>query len=407
MDLLSEGSINIDQGDPKGMTPLMIAVEKNHSHIVRILLSRGADVSIEAGGTTALHIAGYCGHLAAAVGLIKAGAEVDACGVGGYTPLHLAAEYGHTEVVVALIDAGADVNDGGRGGDTPLYIAAQHGRLGTVRALLRANANPLLGPTTPGGINVVPLNVAATKGHSKVVRELIQKFGVDGCLGNGGGDQVLGMAAAEQQVDIIAMLLDCGVVDPSGFVLSTSAGYGRGAVVKALLEGRSRQGPTSDGGLVGYVNCPDDVGVTPLFRSIAGDESLSHLISPKVVRLLIDAGADTSSAVRITREGEVVYNDTPLTFAEECLRTQQVRGGKAATEEQMNRLEAVRRLLLRVEVVRAVSWLWHSEPLPGGGAAGSSSSTVSESAANGTQLPMMLPMLRRRRRGVLLAPLFR
>ncbi len=48
MALLSDRSIDIDQVDPHGgTTPLMIASGMGHSHIVRILLKKGANVSIE------------------------------------------------------------------------------------------------------------------------------------------------------------------------------------------------------------------------------------------------------------------------------------------------------------------------------------------------------------------------
>lgn len=74
----------------------------------------------------------------------------------------------------------------------------------------------------------------------------------------------------------------------------------------------------------------------------------------------------------------------------------------------MYRLEAVCRLLLRVEAVHVISWLWVSETLVVGDAIkGSSRKTARNTTASGAQLTTMLPILRRRRRGVLLGPLFR
>ena len=53
------GSIDIDQGDPYGRTPLTMASRYGHLDIVRILLDKGANVSIAAdGGATALHAGG-------------------------------------------------------------------------------------------------------------------------------------------------------------------------------------------------------------------------------------------------------------------------------------------------------------------------------------------------------------
>lgn len=80
--------------------------------------------------------------------------------------------------------------------------------------------------------------------------------------------------------------------------------------------------------------------------------------------------------------------------------------GQDATEEQMNRLEAVRRLLLRVEAVHAVSWLWRS---PSPTVAGGSVESTRRVDTASTPLRDMLPILRRRagRRRVLLGALFR
>ena len=52
---LSEGSIDIDQGNPQGWTPLIVASGMDYSSAVRILLNKGANVSIMTdGGVTAL-----------------------------------------------------------------------------------------------------------------------------------------------------------------------------------------------------------------------------------------------------------------------------------------------------------------------------------------------------------------
>lgn len=81
---------------------------------------------------------------------------------------------------------------------------------------------------------------------------------------------------------------------------------------------------------------------------------MPRLLSPRVVRLLTDAGADTTS----TPAG---YNfRTLLTCIHERLGENKV-GGEDATEEQLHRLEAVRRLLLQEKAVHAGSWLWHRD----------------------------------------------
>lgn len=44
--LLRRGEINIDEGDSSGNTPLMEASFRDFSHVVRILLNKGANVAI-------------------------------------------------------------------------------------------------------------------------------------------------------------------------------------------------------------------------------------------------------------------------------------------------------------------------------------------------------------------------
>lgn len=80
--------------------------------------------------------------------------------------------------------------------------------------------------------------------------------------------------------------------------------------------------------------------------------------SARIMRLLLDAGADESLAVEVTNEeGVVVGRDVPLGFARGCLRLKMISGEKA-TVKQLQRLEGVRRLLMRVEAVHAESRLW-------------------------------------------------
>lgn len=71
----------------------------------------------------------------------------------------------------------------------------------------------------------------------------------------------------------------------------------------------------------------------------------------------------------------------------------------------MYRLGAARRLLLRMEAAHAVSWLWPRDPLLVSCAAEMPNKKTS--CKRVTHLALMLPALRRRRRGVLLTTLLR
>ena len=411
IDVLLRGSIEVNQRNNTGWTPLMLAAQEGHSGVAEILLARKADVSMaEDSGYTALHLSAQEGHLTVTKYLISAGADVAARRPEGATPLHLASQHGHSEVMVALIEAGADVDSRGNAGATPLCHVATNGSLDAVKELLRAKANPLLTVANSAGFSRVPLIIAVSNGFSAMARELISRVGLEGCAGEGGGVDALGAAAMNNHhLDIMVMLTAAGVVD-SGFVLRTAAGRGWKAAVKFLVQQRKLEGSPTD--LVRYVNNCDAFGMTPLFSSIYGIAShpgVPHLISPKVVRLLIDAGAHTSYTVRVTNaRDEVLFHGTLLGFTNKCIRKEQVGDGMDATEEHMHRLQAVRRLLLRVDAVHAVSWLWTKEPLLVSDATSDSRKMAArKTLASGTQLTTMLPVLRRRSRGLLLAALFR
>lgn len=151
-----------------------------------------------------------------------------------------------------------------------------------------------------------------------------------------------------------------------------------------------------------YVNAADRYGCTPVVGSIEDCRSCA----PRVVRRLIDAGADTASAVRVRDipGGQETFNGTPMALTIRGLRVKKV-CGEAATEEQQNALEGIRRLLWRVEAVRATSGLWRSHISSIIDAA----KEQPEIKITSTWLRMTLPALRRRarRRGVVLAALFR
>ncbi len=193
----------------------------------------------------------------------------------------------------------------------------------------------------------------------------------------------------------MTFLADAGVVD-DGKALAYAAAYGRELSIKFLLKQREDDEAA-------YANYRDRNGMTPLLHATG----VLHLScpSPRITRLLIDAGADTESAVRVTNnEGEVEFYDTPFHLATAILREKKA-AGQDATEEELHRLEGIRRLLLRVEAVHSVPWQWPADfPFIIGTVQG-----TSRKVAASTPLRRMLPILRRRARRprVLLAALYR
>ena len=349
-------------------------------------------------GLDALHISAREGYLAVTKLLVKAGADLEARTADRHklTALHHAARGGHLEVVSMLVEAGANPNSRADLGTTPLYLMATAGDLDGVRVLLRAGADPMLATTNPRtGDGFVPLDTAARNGHSEIVSELIQRFGIGGCGGAGGGTTALEIAASEPHLEIMEMLTSAGVADV-GYALLSAAKNGHDGNVKLLLQ------QEEVGSRLGYVDVQDWSGRTPMVYAV----ECAKFASSRVVRLLVDAGADATSAVQATDlESEAVFTGTPLAFATRALRQKKVRG-EEATEDELNSLEATRRLLLRLEAVHATSWLWPSAVPSVVRSAPKGSSRTKTST---TPLALGLPVLRRRarRRGVLLRPLLR
>lgn len=412
--MLSKGSVDINQGTPQsGWTPLMLATFKGFAPVVQVLLAEGASVSVVGDqGFTALHVASQEGHLAITNLLLNVGAHLEAQTCDGFTPLHCAQQRGSVEIARALIGAGANVDARSSRGQTPLYGASRLGQMKMAKVLLRANANPLLGVTkTATGSIFVPLEVAAEHGHLGVVSELVQHVGIEGCGGSSVGAYALQAAAREQHVEVMEILADAGVVD-AGLALNVAARFGREASVKFLLQRQQ----TGHAGQVSYLNhTRHRLGKSPLVEGV-------DACSPRIIRLLLDAGADPTSVVRVTHpksESIVVFHGTALELTELLLREKYV-CGEPATEEQLHQLTAIRRLLMRVDAVHALPLLWPpstaapfiahaSAPAPAAALAAPTVSGERRPSTTSNPLTAMLPILRGRagRRGALLAAQWR
>ena len=188
----------------------------------------------------------------------------------------------------------------------------------------------------------------------------------------------------------------------------------RWVLLEVLLQQR-RRSPSSNGGLgtsaTAALSEPLLIAALILYRHEAG---VSPLMSPRVVELLINAGADTSSAVCFTNTpvGEVVFSDTPLAFTIGCLRTKKEASEKGGEPRQRSTGTGLRmpgvcffagesRARCFLAVVHGTRpgklCLWGCKQ-------GDRRQYRSEWHSAGVS---MLPILTRRRRGVLSASLFR
>lgn len=385
--LISSASMDINEPNENGFTPLIMAAQEGHHRVVRALINNGACLdSASHGKATALMLASQNGCIVVAKLLVDAGAHLELRNQTGCSALHLAAAEGHLCVVKVLVSAGANLEAWNNDRNTPLHLAVRPGHFAVVEALSAAGAEsskvnsfrqtPLFTASRNGHVDIVKLLVdlrlspacgnvrqdqrstnaalecAIDQGHAEIVREVL-RLGIGACGGASRGGGALCRAAKKENIGMMSMLRDAGVVD-KGLALSVAINGGREKSVLFLL----RQEWAAPGSSYLERDASDERRQPSPFRMTPLCHAVGYAF-PRIVRLLLDAGADETATARVTFVAGMALDETPLEMTNRYL------GGKIiqeepATESQLLRLEAIRRLLLRVEATRAVSWLWPS-----------------------------------------------
>ncbi|KAM8766925.1 histone-lysine N-methyltransferase EHMT2 isoform 1-T1 [Acanthopagrus schlegelii] len=128
--LLETGQVDVNAQDSGGWTPIIWAAEHKHVTVIKALLNRGADVTINDKSPLSLQELNVCLHWAAYAGsvdiaelVLNAGCSLASVNMHGDTPLHIAAREGYLECVTLFLSRGADIDIMNREGDTPLTLA--------------------------------------------------------------------------------------------------------------------------------------------------------------------------------------------------------------------------------------------------------------------------------------------
>lgn len=129
--------------DPEARHGLIMAIADSSLKVAQVLIeAKGVNVNfLNQAGESALMYAALKGHFALVKLLISKDADINK---PGWTPLHYAATHGDEDIVRLLLDQHAFVNAGSPNGTTPLMMAAQYGRATTVKLLIEEGAEPLL-----------------------------------------------------------------------------------------------------------------------------------------------------------------------------------------------------------------------------------------------------------------------
>ncbi|KAL2080256.1 hypothetical protein ACEWY4_024049 [Coilia grayii] len=225
-----------------GWSPLLLAAERGHLEVVRMLLQNHARVDVfDEDGKAALHLAGEKGHEDIADLLLAHKAFVNAKTKLGLSPLHLAAQNGFTSLVRLLVETHtASIDALSLKKQTPLHLAAMSGQLDVCNSLLKLRADI----TATDIHGQTPLHLAAENDHSEVVKLFLKQRPEVATLANVEGSTCTHIAAAKGSVAVIRELLkfnqsSMGTLHNKAngcCPLHLAAAGGHTEVVKVLLE---------------------------------------------------------------------------------------------------------------------------------------------------------------------------
>jgi ankyrin repeat protein len=222
--LLLDKGANPAQADPFGATPLMAAASVGNAEFVKECIARKVDVNVQARvGTTALGYAAANGYddivsLLMAAGadpmLCKSRSPVEMARAGGHAKvvallkqysIHESAAAGDVEQVKALLDKGVKVDVADSEEHTALHRAAQAGKTDVMDLLIARGASLSAADQQA----CTPLHLAAAAGEAAAVKMLAQK-GASLKAQDKKNRTPLEAAADEASCEAIGALIDAG-----------------------------------------------------------------------------------------------------------------------------------------------------------------------------------------------------
>lgn len=187
---LIEARVNVDARGASVCTPLMLAIEQNHTDMAKILIDNGANVNCaNERGRTALITVARDDNICVASMLIGKGSSINATDNNGDTALIYAAERGRTEMVKLLLASRASVNVVGNLGETALSWTIDRNNLEIAKLLMRAGAN--INEAAKGGSTF--LMRAVCDGRIDII-ELLLRYGADYDLKDKYGKKAIDLA---------------------------------------------------------------------------------------------------------------------------------------------------------------------------------------------------------------------
>jgi ankyrin repeat protein len=305
--LIEEGApLNHCDGD--GKTPLRVAVDHDHGHIVSLLLAQRADCNIpDSEGTTPLHVCCETGRVNLIHMLLPSGASVHLTDtINTWTPLHVACRFGQLEITTLLLKNRANANAKDKKQRTPMHVAIRNGNENTVHVLAQnadVNSRDKKGKT--------PLYIAARYGRDVSTKVLLKHRANADIADSVRHFTPLHLCAryGGSRGDIAKLLLDYGCSttlvskEEQRTALHLAVNYGREKVVDPLLDANCN------------LDVVDDKDRTALYFAAKDDRVCT--------RKLLKKGADTAKGdISMLRDLLVKYGKTNEE-AEKMIRSKQ------------------------------------------------------------------------------------
>ncbi|XP_048242766.1 uncharacterized protein LOC124128465 isoform X2 [Haliotis rufescens] len=172
--LLTTLGVNVNYRGEGSRTPVMAAVVRGHRDVVKLLVNKGADVSlVDKDGNNILHYACMEGDVETVKCVLSRNmVDINSRGQRSRTPVMLAAGWGNGELVELLVNEGADVSLVDDEGYNILHLACMIGHLETPEFVLSQNVVDIDARDKRGQ---TAADIARRKGHHRLLDLLVSR----------------------------------------------------------------------------------------------------------------------------------------------------------------------------------------------------------------------------------------
>ena len=203
--LLSKGA-NINTTDKLGNSPLLYAAKSKNTPMVELLLDNGADINhVNHAGESALLISCYDSNRMLTKLLVDRGADVFVASKNGLSPIWYACSNNQKEIVELFLNNGVDVNYAKPVNDTTDSMYSYLDWVETANNLASDSNFSLNNTYNYGGESLI--HVAAKSGHISMIKLLLDK-GAQINVQDESGNSALHYAAANGKKDMVKLLLE-------------------------------------------------------------------------------------------------------------------------------------------------------------------------------------------------------